>query len=84
MKHGEVCKVIVESYSGFKGEERPTAFMYLGRTFRIKEILSQWVEQGPHAGQGSKWYYRVKTEDNQSYQIVYHGHNQEWYLEEHH
>ena len=34
----------VESYSGYKGEESPRAFVHLGKRFEVLEILDRWYE----------------------------------------
>jgi hypothetical protein len=46
----------VESYSGFKGDERPVRFRLGERWLRVEEILDRWYD--PDA-----IYFRVRADD---------------------
>ena len=49
-------RVSVQTYAGYKGDERPVSFSRQGRTFRVQEILDRWYGPG-HAS------FRVLAED---------------------
>ena len=36
--------ISVQSYAGYKGDERPTSFTFLGRTLQVKEIIDRWYD----------------------------------------
>lgn len=66
--------VRVESYSGFKGDERPLRLELGSRWLEIKEILDRWYD--PDA-----IYFRVRAEDDNLY-ILRHSEREEvWTLE---
>ncbi|PYV39896.1 MAG: hypothetical protein DMG06_21895 [Acidobacteria bacterium] len=53
-------QVRVESYSGYKAEERPLSF-YLGeRRYQVKELVDQWY--GPE-----EIYFRLRADDDNLY-----------------
>lgn len=53
-------RVRVETYSGYKADERPLRFHAGGRTYEVAEIEDQWV--GPEAA-----WFRVKASDGNVY-----------------
>lgn len=50
----------VATYSGHKGDERPTAFSLGGRIFVVKEIVDRWY--GPNHA-----YFKLVTDDGNLY-----------------
>lgn len=74
VKAGPFLKV--ESYSGYKGEERPLRFTVGERTYQVQAVLDQWY--GPQAV-----YFRVRADDGNLYILRRsHGDEQEcWTLE---
>lgn len=63
----------VQTYSGYKADERPVSFTLLGKTFQVKEILNQW--QGiDHAN------YKLLAEDLNIYVIRHDKEADEWEL----
>ena len=52
----------VETYSGYRADERPTRFVYEGRTVGVQKILNQWRE--PDAD-----YFRVIGDDGKHYRL---------------
>ena len=82
MKTPHVQKISVESYSGYKGDQRPTAFSYKDRTLKIEEVLSQWVEQRAQPGTGNRYIFHVMADDDKSYLIYFDSSNGEWHLQE--
>ena len=51
----------VESYSGYKGEESPRAFSYLGKRYEIVEIVDRWYEGGQDPRAPRQDYFKVRT-----------------------
>ncbi len=49
-------RVSVQSYSGYKADERPEAILFDERTVRILDILGRWYEPGAE-------YFKVKADD---------------------
>lgn len=53
-------QVRVESYSGYKADERPLCFYLRDRKYQVDEILDRWY--GP-----DETYFRVRAEDGNIY-----------------
>jgi len=64
-------QVQVECYSGYKANERPTAFTYQGRRLEISEIIDRWYEGGIDASRPRIDYFKVKTSDGQVFLLRY-------------
>ena len=67
-------KLIVNSYSGFKANERPLLFSLDGHEYRVEKVLDQWY------GPGSE-YFKVHASDGNLYILKYHQSSDEWSLE---
>ena len=52
----------VESYSGYKADERPVRFDWNGRTLHVKRVLRQWLEPEEAC-------FRVLAHDGQEYML---------------
>jgi len=64
----------VESYSGYKVDQRPLSFTLNGRLFRVLEWLDAWY--GPdHA------FFKVRADDSNIYILKHSPENDEWTLE---
>ena len=76
MKQGMVTpvKLTVNSYSGFKVNERPCDFFFDGHPYQVKEVLDQWY--GPDSV-----YFKVHASDGNLYILKYHHASDEWSLE---
>jgi hypothetical protein len=72
--------VEVESYSGYKGEESPRAFVYLSRRYEILEILDRWYEGGVDPQALRQDYFRVKTREGEIFLLRYTPRYQSWTL----
>ncbi len=59
-------QVRVESYSGYKIDQRPLCFYLRDRKYQVEEVLDQWY--GP-----DDTYFRVRAEDGNIY-ILRHAH----------
>ena len=53
-------KLTVSTYSGYKADERPTAFTLGGRTFQVREIIDRWYGE-EHA------YFKLTADDGNLY-----------------
>jgi len=54
-------KIDVECLSGYKANERPVAFFFQGRRWKIAEIIDRWYEGGAKAGSPNVDYFKVRT-----------------------
>jgi len=66
-------RVEVQTYSGFKADERPTGFRLNGHHYRVEEICDQWL--GPDSS-----YFKVRADDQNLYIIEYTPASDEWSL----
>jgi hypothetical protein len=66
--------VQVESYSGFKADERPLRFRLGERWLAVEEVVDRWYD--PDAT-----YFRVRAEDNHLYILRHHQSTDQWTLE---
>lgn len=64
-------RIQVECYSGYKANERPTAFTYQGRRWEIQEIIDRWYEGDNDASRPSINYFKVKTTGGQIFILRY-------------
>ncbi len=53
-------KVLVESYSGRKADERPVRFSVHGHEYRVEEVLDQWY--GPQ-----DIFFKIRADDGNFY-----------------
>ena len=57
--------ISVESYSGYKANERPSAFIFRDTRKEVAEILDRWYEGGTQPGRPEVSYFKVKTTDGE-------------------
>jgi len=71
--------VRVKTYAGYRANQEPRAFTLDGKEFKVEEILGQYYEYDIH---DDKLYrrYRVKTEDEDIYELIYDEEEERWYL----
>ncbi|MCD6473021.1 hypothetical protein J7K55_07950 [Candidatus Aerophobetes bacterium] len=65
--------IYVECYSGYKYADRPEAFVWKGKRYRIKNILKRWREE-----QGE--FFIVEVEEGEKYTISYNEKEDRWSL----
>ena len=65
--------VEVKCYSGHTYAERPLAFTWQGKEYRVVEIVKEW------RGEGGKCFI-VRTGDNKSFQLCYNEAQDTWRL----
>ena len=66
--------VRVESYSGYKSDQRPVRFILGNRTYQIELIEDQWYSP-------SAIYFRVHADDGNIYVLRHEEGQDEWTLE---
>jgi len=66
-------KLKVSTYSGYKSDERPTAFTLADHTFQVQEIVDSWYGED-HA------YFKLIAADGNLYVIRYDGETDSWEL----
>ena len=57
-------KLLVEAYSGYKGEETPRAFTFGGARYVIRKVIERWYTED-HS------FFRVQADDNHCYVLRY-------------
>jgi hypothetical protein len=67
-------KVEVESYSGYKADERPLRFRLGERWLAVEEVIDRWYD--PDA-----IFFRVRAEDGSIYILLHAGESDLWTLE---
>ena len=66
--------VQVETYSGFKADERPLRFRLGERWLAVEEVVDRWYD--PDAT-----YFRVRADDGSIYILRHHEPTDQWTLE---
>ena len=67
-------KLIVETYSGYRADERPLRFQLGERWLEVEEVLDQWYD--PDAR-----YFRVRAADKCIYVLRHHEIEDAWTLQ---
>ena len=57
-------RIQVECYSGYKLNERPTAFTYHGHRREIREIVDRWYEGDMDPTRPEVIYFKIKTTED--------------------
>ena len=66
------CETIaVESYSGYKVNERPKAFTFQGRRWEVSEIVDRWYEGDLQPGRPQIDYFKVRTVEGNVFLLRY-------------
>ena len=66
-------KLKVNTYSGYKNDERPTAFTFAERTFQVREIIDRWYGED-HA------YFKLIADDDNLYVLRHDDETDSWEL----
>ncbi len=64
----------VESYSGYRADERPVRFVLAGRTFEVMEVEDRWYSPGAI-------FFRVLASDGNRYVLRHEEAQDTWSLE---
>jgi hypothetical protein len=67
-------KIEVQSYSGYKVNERPARFVLDGHEYDVMEILDQWFSP-------ESTYFKIRADDVNHYILQYHNQDEHWTLE---
>jgi hypothetical protein len=67
-------KIQVESYSGFKADERPLRFRLGDQWLEVEEVTDRWYDPGAV-------YFRVRAGDGATYVLKHAEPSDEWSLE---
>lgn len=82
MKDFDYKRIQVESYSGYKLNERPVAFLYGGERREIDEIVDRWYEGSMEGDRDIIYYFEVKTKDGDVFFLRYEVESGAWSLRE--
>ncbi|WP_459816184.1 hypothetical protein [Geotalea toluenoxydans] len=66
--------VTIQTYSGYKADERPSSFILGEQTFRVMEILDRWY--GVDAN-----YFKVAADDSRVYLLRHDLNADQWELD---
>lgn len=72
-------KIHVISYSGYKGDEMPRAFVLYGEMINVVEILNMWIEE-THKDKQRKRFFEVRGSDGYKYKIFCDVKTRDWFL----
>ena len=64
-------QISVESYSGYKANERPVAFTFQERRWEVAAIVDRWYEGGLEPGYPQVNYFKVKTTEGNLFLLRY-------------
>ena len=64
-------KIPVECYSGYRANERPTAFSFRGRRWEVAEIVDRWYEGGLQPGRPQVNHFKVRTAEGTLFLLRY-------------
>lgn len=64
----------METYSGYRADERPVSFRIQQRAFQVEEVLDRWYGVDED-------YFKVRAEDGNQYVLKHHRPSGEWTLE---
>lgn len=72
-------KIRVETYSGYKADERPKFYSLEDKSFCVKEIKERCLKEGAEGGREE--IFVVTTECGKNHTILHNLIDDEWYLE---
>jgi hypothetical protein len=68
-------RITVQTYAGYKGDERPVSFSREGRTFRIMEIVDRWYDPDHNS-------FKVLADDGKTYLLRHDMNADDWEMVE--
>ena len=63
----------VECHSGYQIKERPVAFQFFNRRYKVKKVVDRWYGEGAV-------YFKVEADDNNIYLLKYEEGQDSWDL----
>ncbi|MGQ9695335.1 MAG: DUF6504 family protein [Thermodesulfobacteriota bacterium] len=73
-------RIEVECYAGYRGQELPRAFAYLGRRYEILEIMDRWYEGKMDPTAPRRDYFKVRTTEGDIFLLRYTSQDDSWML----
>ncbi len=70
----------VNTYAGYRADERPVKISYKGREHKITDIISRTNEEV--LGEGMVRRFAVKTDEGLSFKLRHSENQDQWFLEE--
>jgi len=74
-------RIDVTSYSGYRSDETPRAFLLRNEEIRVSEIVDRWVEEGT-TDRTRKRFFRAKGSDGLIYRLFIDESTGEWFAQE--
>ena len=71
-------RIDVITYSGYRGEERPVAFILRGERIEVNEILDKRIEEDV-ADRTRKRLFKVKGSDGYTHLLYYDEQSSKWF-----
>jgi len=68
----------VDTYNGFKSNEKPSSFIFQGKRWRIAEIIDRWYDSGIKAGRQKYDYFKILTDAGQQFILRYNEKYDSW------
>ena len=75
-----IQEIQVECHSGYKVNEYPVAFTFQGQRRVVSEIVDRWYEGGIIPDKPAADYFKVKTDDERIYILVYESYSDKWFI----
>ena len=75
-----LCRVEVEAYAGYRGQQEPRSFTYGGCVRRVAEIVDRWYEGGLDPRAPKLDYFRISTEGGGTFLLRYNSLFNAWAL----
>ena len=72
------AKIEVITYSGYRGEETPRAFILRGKRIEVVQILRRWLEEGVEQ-RTRKRCFEVRGSDGREHRVYYDEIGLEWF-----
>lgn len=69
-------RITVQTYAGYKGDERPVSFSREGRSFRVVKIVERWYDPDHDC-------FKVLADDGKTYLLRHDMHADDWELVDH-
>lgn len=66
-------RITVQTYAGYKGDERPVLFLWEGRKFQIMEIVDRWYDPDHNS-------FKVLADDGKTYLLQHDFNADDWEL----
>ncbi|MBN1547869.1 MAG: hypothetical protein JW902_14555 [Syntrophaceae bacterium] len=74
----EYERIQVECHSGHEANLYPVAFTFQGRRWEVLEIVDRWYEGGIKPERPAIHYFKVKTNQDRIFMLMYIVHQDEW------